>query len=287
MRFDPDADDLDAAREYFHARAVQGLMDGYRWEGAVEPLTEGDIAWGARTFAVDPEGARRQSVYVLASGRRGGRFSRYVAETEWPFVTGPHCELEDFFTRRGVPYVVAGRFTLTREYAAIARAFDDRRAARSGAHYMNHIDEGLAVLRWVGASERAMRAWCLHPFLQADETLAEWYPRVAELTDDPRVLALAMEYRNVANAYLSRREVRALDDIALGPLGEVHDMLRADKAQNAKDFILYHRATHPRREALERYFHLWHERLGITREVFARWFEGLQVKDVAPLPSDW
>jgi hypothetical protein len=39
-----------------------------------------------------------------------------------------------------------------------------------------------------------------------------------------------------------------------------------------------HRETHPRREALDRYFRLWLERLGVSRETFALLFERLQIR---------
>jgi hypothetical protein len=276
-RFDMDATGLDAVAEYFRRRAVQGLIDGWRWSGGVDALAEGGETWGARTLSASPDGAAHQSVYVLAPHRGRGYLSRYVAAAAEPFVTGPDCDLEAFFVRRGVPFVVAGRFTGTREYRAVARRFGGRRAARSGVLYMNHIDEGLAVLRDLGATDRARRAWCLHPMLQLDADLPASYADLAALSDDPAVLVLAMEYRNVANAHLSRREVTSPDEIALSPLPEVADMLRADKVQNYKDFLLHHAGTHPRAAALHRYFRQWLARLGVGDARFAAWFDALQV----------
>ncbi|MCY1014680.1 hypothetical protein [Pyxidicoccus sp. MSG2] len=278
-RFDMDAPDLEGASRYFERRAVQGLMDGYTWTGVVTPLTdERGATWGARTTTHDAEGTLRQSVYVLASHRGQGHLSRYVAATELPFVTAPDCDLEAYFTKRGVPYVVSGRFTTTREYRAIERHYGSRKAARSGVDYMSHIDEGLGVLRHFNASDAAKRAWCLHPLVQGDTDLAESFPYLQEVTDSPQVLALAMEYRNIANAYLSHREVASTEEIALGPLPDVADMLRADKVQNYKDFLLHHGQTHPRRESLDRYFRLWLERLNVSRETFVTLFERLQVR---------
>jgi hypothetical protein len=163
-----------------------------------------------------------------------------------------------------------------KEYEAVRRFYGDRRARRSGVLYLNHIDEGLLVLADLGATDRARRAFCLHPLFQADEDLARSYGDVASATDDPQVLVLALEYRNVANAYLSPREISSIDGIALGPLPEVHDMLRADKVQNYKDFLLHHRGIHPRSRELEGYFENWLARLGIQRAAFDRWFEALQ-----------
>jgi len=284
-RFDPDATDLAGAATYFEHRAVQGLMDGWRWDGLTEALVADGDTWGARTVSMSPDGVRHQSVYVLASHRGRGHLSRYIPGAELPFVTGPDCDLERFFQQRGVTYALAGAFTQTREYRAIERHFGGRRATRSGVLYMNHIDEGLAVLRDLGATDRAKRAWCLHPLLQLDADLPGSYADLAGLSDDAAVLVLAMEYRNIANAHLSRRVVDSIEDIAMSPLAEVGDMLRADKVQNYKDFLLHHRATHPRAGALHRYFRQWLQRLSVDDARFARWFDSLQVGAAkAPLP---
>lgn len=157
----------------------------------------------------------------------------------------------------------------TREYRAIAAAYGDRTARRSGVPLIQHVDEGLAILDAIGATDAAKRAYCLHPLLQADADLAATIDRVADLTDDPRVLALAMEYRHIANATLSTRDITSAADIPLSPLPEVNAMLVADKVQNRKDFIAHHRGTHPRSDALDRYFERWLERLGVSEERYA------------------
>jgi hypothetical protein len=115
----------------------------------------------------------------------------------------------------------------------------------------------------IGASQRAMRAYCLHPLVQADADLAAHYERLAEYTDDVQVAALALEYRNIANATLSMRPIASPDEIPLSPLREVSDMLIADKVQNRADFVRHHLGIHPRSEELDRYFRMWLERLGV------------------------
>ncbi len=129
-----------------------------------------------------------------------------------------------------------------------------------------HIDEGLAILERLGASSLAMRAFCLHPLVQGDAELATHGDQLAALSTDVTVVALAFEYRNIANATLSTRSIATAADIPLSPLAEVNAMLVADKVQNRKDFIACHRGTHPRSDALDRYFALWLERLGISEE---------------------
>ena len=158
----------------------------------------------------------------------------------------------------------------SREYRAIAAHYGRRAAARSGVPYLHHIDEGLVIMTRHGATNRAMRAFCLHPLLQNDADLVATYPNLASISDDAQVLALALEYRAVANAALSQRALASAADIALSPLAEVNQMLVADKIQNYKDFILHHRGRHPRSAALERYFQLWLERLGIDAAAYAR-----------------
>ena len=155
------------------------------------------------------------------------------------------------------------------EYQRIAEHYGTRTAKRSGVPLMRHIDQGLAILNAIGASEAAQRAFCLHPLLQADVDLAANAPRIGELTSAPYVIVLALEYRHIANATLSTRAIASANDIPLSPLAEVNQMLVADKIQNRSDFLQHHAETHPRAADLTRYFELWLERLGVTRKAYA------------------
>ncbi len=282
MRFPPDADDRATAWHYLQERAHQAAIDGWRpLSTDPEPLHDGLLEWGVRG-RVRRADVEAQSVYVYRSVRGSGRLPRYLAGSPLPVVTTPDCHIERFLAHIGARFEIVAPITATREYAAIEAHYADRRAARSGVLLMHHIDEGLQVLAARGASPRAMQAFCLHPLLQEDATLAAAYPRLAELSDDPAVLALALEYRHIANATLSTRPIDNAADIPLSPLAEVNEMLVADKLQNWKDFVLHHRGRHARSAALDRYFALWHERLGVTAER-ARWFEALQITP-APVP---
>lgn len=143
---------------------------------------------------------------------------------------------------------------MTPEYEAIAAFYGDRRAKRSGVRLMQHIDEGLMLLREWDATDLAKRAFCLHPIVQNDEdvdvTWSDAYP-------------LACEYRDRANAFLCRPETdyitryRQLKDVVGTMSRDCRDMLLADKLQNWKDFRLYHAETHPRKGMLGGYFPLW------------------------------
>lgn len=142
----------------------------------------------------------------------------------------------------------------TVEYKLIAKHYGDRVAKRSQVPLINHINEGLVVLDCISATDQAKRAFCLHPLLQADEDLKENCYLVSFV--EPHVLLLTIEYRSVANEYLSDK-VNTEQKIRLSPLYEVNDMLVADKVQNMKDFMTYHHGTHARSNELARYFDNW------------------------------
>lgn len=165
-----------------------------------------------------------------------------------------------------------------KHYLAIAEFYGDQTASRSGVRLICHVNEGLALLDMVGAPLTAKEAFCLHPMLQDDAALRasmapcsvfqRWRP-------DPAPTALAMEYRRVANAYLSHHCADDNDVIALSPLVEVNQMLLADKVQNRKDFERYHRGTHTHSARLERYFQNWLRRLGVSEPDYAELLDSL------------
>lgn len=162
----------------------------------------------------------------------------------------------------------------TAAYRYISEYYGDRVAARSQVKLINHIDEGLEILTMIGASDDAKEAFCMHPIIQNSDDLAKNYAWAFDI--DPiyvsgRVMLLAMEYRNIANQYLSHREIDSLDDIVLSPIPEVNDMLIADKIQNYKDFLIYHQGNHPRSRELTHYFCNWLKKLNVI-DVFDTYY---------------
>jgi hypothetical protein len=153
------------------------------------------------------------------------------------------------------------------EYKLIAGHYGDRVAKRSQVPLINHINEGLDVLTAIGSVETTKKAFCLHPLFQADEDLQENY-YMAKFVD-PHVLLLTMEYRNIANAYLSDK-IGTDYPLKLSPILEVNEMLIADKVQNYKDFTTYHRGTHPRSDELTAYFEKWIFALGVDKPMFEK-----------------
>lgn len=153
------------------------------------------------------------------------------------------------------------------EYKLIHDFYGNRTAKRSGVRLMNHIDEGLYILDKIRATDAARMAFCLHPLVQADDDLVDHIKNVVDKAD-PYVLSLALEYRNIANQYLSWRTIGDTSEIKLSPLGEVNDMLVADKIQNYKDFLIYHKDTHLRSKELDEYFNNWLYRLAVDKNEF-------------------
>jgi len=261
---------------YFRHRALQFIHDDidYAWSAVVTPLTQRGVEWGAETIVRDAAGVAHVAIYVHAAQRGRGHLRRHAAARPpgQRYITSPGCGIFEALARVGGAPVLAAAFTATPEYRAVERFYGDGRARRSGVYFMNHIDEGLFVLRRLGASEAARRAWCLHPLVQGDADLAATLRGGALAGLASEVVMLAMEYRSVANAFLSPMTTHpGYDDpgrIARSPLVEVNQMLIADKVQNYKDLRLYHQTSHPHAARLTRYFERWLAALGVdAREV--------------------
>lgn len=157
------------------------------------------------------------------------------------------------------------------EFDWIAQYYADKVAERSKVPLIQHIKEGLLILQAENTSDYAQRAYCLHPIFQSDEALQASYGAFDFESVPSKVILLACEYRNIANQYLSRRQVQTIDEIQLSPLEEVNQMLIADKIQNCKDFERYHKKSHPRSVELTQYFANWFARLGITAEKYTHY----------------
>lgn len=152
----------------------------------------------------------------------------------------------------------------TQAYRMISDYYGKERATRSQVPLINHINEGLLILDAIGAYPEVKDAFCIHPMVQRDQDLANNYLKVCEELDSITVL-LAMEYRNIANNFLSFN-VSFLTDIDVSPVYGVNQMLIADKVQNRKDFEIYHKDTHQDAKILELYFQKWLDALGVNEE---------------------
>lgn len=260
-RFPSEAVTHDDALTYYRNRATQLLCTDWAREGEPERFP-----WGVHVRLRRGEEVFH-SLYVLRDHLGKGHLSRWRAEhPEARFVVMGACAaVTAWLDHKAVPYVVAEPFH-GYEYQAIERFYGDRVAKRSGAWLMNHIDEGLFILKELGASDVARRAYCLHPLLQGDDDLVRSYADGLQRRVDPDALVLALEYRQFANRHLSHHRAASPEAIALSPLPEVFLMLMADKIQNAKDFERHHATSHPNAPRLKAYFAEWFVRLGIEED---------------------
>lgn len=328
-RFPEDANTVEAALRYFTARAIQGLVAGWAWDGrhflhttagarlqrhTLPPTLKGfpgvlweghvnnSVEFGMMDYAIFPanesgtvgelEGAKGQeeadvcavevhfthaqygrhmSVYVLAHARGRGLFPAIVEAVGLPVITVDDCRITAYMQKKGIAYITFGRDGSHGwpEYRLVEKFYGDKVTRRTGAHLMNHIDEGLFIMASRGATELSMRAFCLHPLVQSDADLASFVEQGLVDKVDKYVLLLAIEYRNIANAYLSK--ATSSTTFTLSPLKEVNEMLVADKVQNRKDFQRFHAASHPRAARLAVYFSQWLTRLGVAEEEYSRY----------------
>ena len=141
----------------------------------------------------------------------------------------------------------------SKAYQLIKSYYGDKTAKRSGVPLMNHIDEGIEILKSINADDVTIDAYCLHPILQSDEAFNSNYEM--DFSGIPTSsLILAVEYRRVANSYLSKDKIESFVGFTND---RIKQMLYADKVQNEKDFKLYHEGTHERSGELRQYFDNW------------------------------
>lgn len=264
--------------QYFHTRALQLAPNGLSW---CRTLTKDEIGYLTH-FTDEVTGKKYDSFYVIAENRGNGNAYSLVQKCVNRIVTVADCNIIDFLTHVGADFCVETGMFDSVEYELVQEFYGSRRAERSGVFLMNHIDEGLYLLHKLNASQYAKRAFCLHPLLQTDKDLEANFDHVVANSDTITV-ALAMEYRNQANAWLSDKVCKVVNGTAdeiffngrptTGPLLDVLQMLQADKIQNYKDFLLYHDGKHARSKELNLYFKTWFNVLGVTN--FSEWFNDL------------
>lgn len=254
--------------QYYQTRALQLAWNDYTWS---HELIE--IPGGFFTQFTHDDGTVYDSYFILKQHRGKGYAKSALQYVTNPILTIEECNVAEFFRAHNIDVVVEEGIYTSDAYRQIQYYYGTRTPKRAPVYLMNHIDEGVMVLKKINATLEAQQAFCLHPLVQGDADLKAHAMTLSHVMD-PYVLTLALEYRNIANQYLSHRSINSLDDIALSPLQEVNDMLIADKVQNYKDFLLYHKGTHPRSKELDKYFNNWLMKLGVTN--FNEHFEMLK-----------
>jgi hypothetical protein len=248
---------------YIYMRAIQLLRFDFKLIKIVKH------EWGLDcTFIHRVTKKEYQSIYLLPQFTGKGLYKTLVNKH---ILTSDQCNIESYLFKNNIPYTSV-KITHSPEYETIVNYYGNKKAIRSGVYYINHIDEGLAILEWIGASDEAKRAFCLHPIYQSDDELIQ---NADKFHIDSDIMLRTLEYRSVANEYLSKREIQSIEEIRLSPLKDVNDMLIADKIQNRKDFEIYHQGKHPRSKELTHYFDNWTQRLGISEQMYQDYKERL------------
>jgi hypothetical protein len=257
-RFNLEANTVIEAKKYMLARAKQVLRLGY----LMKELNE--YEWGVEKIS-EKDGILYQSIYLLKDFRGKGLYKSLVKHT---ILTSDECDLVDYLNSKRIDHVCVS-LNPYMEYQKISEFYRGNVTSRSGIEFMNHIDEGLYILERLGASDIAKKAYCLHPIFQSDSSLEQNFNlKFISPLRNPLVIVAAIEYRSVANEYLSTKKIENIEEIRLSPLKDVNDMLIADKIQNRKDFELYHLGKHERSDELDEYFKNWFKRLQITEEFY-------------------
>lgn len=269
MRLPMNANSEFEVRQYYQTRALQLASEGYTWSRELRSFKDG-MAY--LTWFTNTGGEVYGSFYITPQARNQGISTAVHAELgSIPIVTVADCQVSKFLTKRNIPFEMPIGAYDREAYRLVEQFYGDRRAKRSQVFLMNHIDEGVVILKWLGADPETIDAYVLHPLLQGDLELKDNFTKIVENEHvTAKSIALAMEYRCQANAWLSGKvsywqgEYDFVGDPTAGPLSEVQQMLIADKVQNYKDFIMYHKGTHPRSFELDAYFLAWMQVLGVS-----------------------
>lgn len=195
------------------------------------------------------------SLYLLKGATGQGNYERLVKKHKLKIVTLEECGLEDYLKAKNIEHIMLKH---SPAYKLVQEFYGDQRAKRSGVPYIYHIDEGLAILEHIGASYNTKEAYCLHPILQMDKDFTK--NKDMDFSGiETEAIILAMEYRRVANSYLSKSHPSEFVGFSCP---EVREMLIADKVQNYKDFISYQKDLANQIELFE-YFDYWFELLKV------------------------
>lgn len=196
------------------------------------------------------------SVYILKQYREKRLFSKRVQEFMITIVTLDECNLSDFLESKEINHIVLNHSSA---YKIMQQYYGNDKTKRSEVPLIYHIEEGGSILNTIGASDIVKDAYYLHPLLQSDEGFNK--NKSYDFTGiNTESVILAMEYRRVANSYLSTNNI---EDFVGFSCEEVKQMLMADKIQNYKDFMLFHYEKHERSNELYQYFNHWFRLLNI------------------------
>jgi hypothetical protein len=273
---------------YYRNRAKQILFRGWDWDGNITYHE-----WGCETritFRFTKDEAASAIVYQDYKGR--GIYKNWVKSLDVPLVYFYECNEvssfvsvkkdEKFFNiakgsvkiaqnatifNRNYDYEYYGNgFISDDTYIALDIAYYfylNKNAKRSGLPYIFHIWEGIRILQELGADEKTIAAWCIHPLVQSDEDFDREMNSHCLISNfvSGQVLFLALEYRHWANSHLSHMPSKIP---SFGHRDEIRKMLIADKVQNRKDFEKHLKGREDVKSfTLDSYYKEWFKALGI------------------------
>lgn len=200
------------------------------------------------------------AIYVLKPYRGNQIFIKRLQQIMLPVITLEDCKIAEYLNKIKCNHI---ELKHSNAYKLIQSIYGDNHSKRSKVPFIYHIDEGGYILEQLGASDIVKDAYYLHPVFQDD---SEFIKNKSNFFDGIAIesLLLAVEYRNIANRYLSSNlsDMNDIEKIRLEMVPEIRLMLIADKVQNYKDFMLYHQ-EHIKYDTLYAYFHQWFKILDI------------------------
>lgn len=253
-----DATTIEEAQEYLKFRYLQLKKFGVTVNEEI--YTKDSII---TLYDIDGKPSLYGSIYVLAQHRGKQVFIKRLQQFMIQILTLGECQIQGYLEKIKCEHRVIHH---SLSYKCIQEYYGDKKTKRTGVPLMNHIEEGGAILHQLGASNITKNAYYLHPILQSDE---EFVKNKSMDFDgiNPESLILAMEYRRVANSYLSHMHQ---DEFVGFPCEEIRQMLIADKVQNYKDFMQYHYGRHERSAELYSYFNNWFDLLEIEYDKYVK-----------------
>lgn len=251
------ADTQEDVDEYLAYRHKQLLKFGVREKSRQVFSTHTNVFYDYKN---DEDDKLYMAIYIRKSETGKGLYMEVLNDfkNDNPHIlTLEECKIEEFLRAKKIRYT---SFKHSNAYKFIQMFYGDTVAERSRVPYIYHIDEGLAILKELDSDPDVQEAYCLHPYYQSDsEFLANVMKHIPNVSTS--AVALAMEYRWVANSYLSKNNI---SDFVGFTCPQVREMLIADKVQNYKDFLIHHKDKHPRSDELDQYFNNWFELLEIN-----------------------
>lgn len=260
MRLNRNTETFEEVVKFLHEKTIQLYLDGFLITNIEKVSNLGVVA----TYFRDN---KEYHIFYLYPSKRGkGIYERVVKEYNWTILVGVGSDLLQYVIKKRLKFRVVLNFTETREYKIIEDYYKDKYHS-NGVSFMKHIDEGLAIMKWMGTSESAKKSFCLHPIYQSEKSIKDF--GIKDLSDnklklDSNIITNVLEFRRIDNLYTNDMRISSPGDIKISTLDEVNQMLIADKIQNRKEFENYYDGN----EDFSMYLINWFRKLDINENMY-------------------